>query len=419
MSERVVEVAASPLPVGMPAFALRFLRRRLQATLARIRWGCIELHEESSVTVLGAPSSAAREQHGPHVRVRVHDPAFWAYIGLGGSVGAGQSYTLGLWDASNLTDLVRIIVHARDVLEAMDAGFARLSEPFYRAFHRRRRNTRDGSRANIAAHYDLGDDFFALMLDPTMMYSSAVFADPHASLEAAQREKLDRICRKVALRADRSVIEIGTGWGGFAVHAAQHFGAAVTTTTISGNQLHFARARAQGLGLSERVRVLDHDYRDLAGQFDALVSIEMIEAIGHENFNSYFEKVAALLRPGGRALIQAITIEDTHFERYKTSVDFIKRCIFPGGCLPSVAVMRAAAERVGLHIADCESLRTDYVRTIECWRENCRTNSEGIRRLGYSDAFLRQWHFYLAYCEGGFERGAIDDVQLLLVKPDA
>jgi cyclopropane-fatty-acyl-phospholipid synthase len=412
MSESSLGTHVSRVPAGLPGWVLALLRRRLLSTLSRIGWGSIEVCEEDTATLLGH-----RRPGEPHVRVDILDRATWGYLGLGGSVGAGQSYALGLWQASDLTDLVRIVVHARDVLDAMDAGFARLSEPFYRAFHRRRPNTRDGSRANIAAHYDLGDDFFALMLDPTMMYSSAIFTEASPGLESAQIEKLDRICRKVGLAPGHHVMEIGTGWGGFAVHAAQHFGARVTTTTISRNQLAHAVARVERLGLGDRVRVLDRDYRDLAGEHDALVSIEMIEAIGHEQFDAYFAQVARLLAPGGLALVQAITIEDGRFERYKTSVDFIKRCIFPGGCLPSVAVMRAAAARAGLRVLDCESIREHYVRTLRCWRDNFRRNADAIRRIGHGEAFLRQWEFYLAYCEGGFERGLIDDVQLLLEKP--
>lgn len=389
------------------------IRRRLLAALANIGWGVIELIDPRGTRTLGA-----RDNPGPRVTVRVHDLDFYAYTGLGGSTGAGQSYFLGLWDASNLVDLVRILVRNRDTLDRMDGGLALIGQPLYAWFHRRRENSLAGSRANISAHYDLGNDFFEVMLDPTMMYSAAIYPDAGADLGTAQRHKLDVICTKLGLGPDVHLLEIGTGWGGLAVHAASRFGCRVTTTTISRAQYDYAQARVRAAGLDDRVTILFQDYRELTGRYDRLVSIEMIEAVGDRWFDRYFERVDELLADDGMALIQSITIEDQRYESYRRSVDFIKRFVFPGGCLPSVSVMLdAIRRRTSLRIRHLEDIGDHYARTLMDWQARVDARADALLAMGYDRVMQRLWRFYLAYSAGGFIERSIGDVQLLLEKP--
>ncbi|HSW51639.1 MAG TPA: cyclopropane-fatty-acyl-phospholipid synthase family protein, partial [Sulfuricaulis sp.] len=295
---------------------------------------------------------------------------------------------------------------------------ARLTAPARKLFHWMNRNSRTGSRRNIAAHYDLGNEFFRLMLDETLMYSSAVFERPDMTLAEAQRARLDRICRKLALGPRDHVLEIGTGWGGFALHAATHYGCRVTTTTISREQYALAQERIAQAGLSDRVTVLLEDYRDLRGEYDKLVSIEMIEAVGHEYYETFFARCSALLKPDGLMLLQAITIADQRYEAARKSVDFIQRYIFPGSCIPSVSVMaQAVARATDMKLLHLEDIGPHYATTLRHWRERLYANADAVRQLDLSEEFLRMWEFYLCYCEGGFAERALGDVQLLLAKP--
>jgi cyclopropane-fatty-acyl-phospholipid synthase len=299
----------------------------------------------------------------------------------------------------------------------MESGPARAAAPLRAAAHWLRRNTRAGSRRNIAAHYDLGNDFFALFLDASMMYSCALFEDPAATLAEAQRAKLDAVCRKLALGPGDHVLEIGTGWGGFALHAASRYGCRVTTTTISRNQHELARERVRAAGLEARVTLLLEDYRDLRGRYDKLVSIEMIEAIGHQYFGEFFRRCDALLAPGGRMLLQAITIADQRYEAARDEVDFIKRYIFPGCCIPSVtALARAMTASSTLRIEHLEDIGPHYATTLARWRDNLLGNAARVRALGLPESFLRMWVFYLCYCEAGFAERALGDVQAVLRK---
>jgi cyclopropane-fatty-acyl-phospholipid synthase len=389
------------------------VRNRLLDALRDLRWGSIELHDRLGITLLGD-----RANPGPAVVVQVHDLDFYAYAGLGGSVGAGQSYFLGLWDASDLVDLVRILVRNRDVLDRMESGLAVVSQPLYGWFHRRRENTLQRSRANIAAHYDLGNDFFGLMLDPSMMYSAAIYPTADATLEEAQQHKLEVLCRKLHLSPATHLLEIGTGWGGLAVHAARRYGCRVTTTTISPAQYQHARDRVQAAGLADRITVLSADYRELTGRYDRLVSVEMIEAVGARYFDRYFERIDELLTDDGLALIQAITIEDQRYEVYRRSVDFINRFVFPGGCLPSVSVMLdCVRRRTSLRVRHLEDIGDHYARTLMDWQSRMDARTDELLAMGHDRTFLRLWRFYLAYCAGGFIERSIGDVQLLLEKP--
>ncbi|HBO45638.1 MAG TPA: SAM-dependent methyltransferase, partial [Planctomycetaceae bacterium] len=296
---------------------------------------------------------------------------------------------------------------------------ARLSGLVAAIAHRLRRNTASGSRRNIAAHYDLGDEFFSLFLDETMAYSCAIFPRPDSTLREASVAKFDRICRKLRLMPADHLLEIGSGWGGFALHAAREYGCRITTTTISRKQYAYTRRLVEAAGLSNRVTVLDLDYRDVRGSFDKLVSIEMIEAVGHEYFDTFFRVCSERLTPNGMMLLQAIVIPDERFERYRRSVDFIQRYIFPGGCLPSLEAIRQSIRRAtDFELSHVEDITVHYADTLSFWRRQFQTNLAQVRALGFSDEFIRTWEFYFCYCEGGFRERAIRDVQILLSKPD-
>ncbi len=412
------EADIAPTPATRPGALDRVLRRRLIGMLAGLRECELCLDDAEGSLRLGTP--AADPAQTLRVHLRVHDAGFYRAAAAGGSVGAAEAYMDGLWSCDDLVALVRILVRNRDLLDRMETGTARLGGWLLRGLDALRRNTRSGSRRNIAAHYDLGNDLFALFLDPTLMYSSAIFADPGESLETASVRKLDRICRKLELRPDLHVVEIGTGWGGFALHAAGRFGCRVTTTTISREQHALASRRIQEAGLSERVTLRLDDYRDLTGSYDRLVSIEMIEAIGHQYLDTYFGKVGSLLKPDGMALIQAITIEDHRYQQALRSVDFIKRHIFPGSFIPSVsAMLGAVADSSDLRLIDLEDIGPSYALTLRHWRRRFLAQREKVAALGYPPRFQRMWEFYLAYCEGGFLERSIGDVQMLFARPRA
>jgi cyclopropane-fatty-acyl-phospholipid synthase len=288
-----------------------------------------------------------------------------------------------------------------------------------RGWHALRRNTRDGSRRNIAAHYDLGNDFFSLFLSPDLMYSSAIWTDPADTLEIASERKLERICRKLDLQPTDRVIEIGTGWGGFALYAAQHYGCHVTTTTISREQHALASERVAAAGMNAHVDLLLEDYRDLGGQYDKLVSIEMVEAIGAPYLDVYFGKLGSLLKPDGLALVQAITIEDHRYAQALKSVDFIKRHVFPGSFIPSINALLGAKTRASdLALTHLEDFGHSYALTLKAWRERFMTKLAKVRAQGFDERFIRLWEFYLAYCEGGFRERSIGVAHLLMAKPD-
>ncbi|TBR12303.1 MAG: class I SAM-dependent methyltransferase [Lysobacter sp.] len=397
-----------------PGALERLLRGRLVSQLGALRGGCILLEDAIGAERLGN----ATEPGACGVRLRVRDPAFYRAVAANGSVGAGESYMDGAWDCDDLVALVRLLARNRDLLDSMETGMARIGGAAMRMLHALRRNTRAGSRRNIAAHYDLGNDFFRLFLSADLMYSSALWAGPDDSLDAASTRKLDRICQRLDLRPGDSVVEIGTGWGGFAVHAATHYGCHVTTTTISREQHALASARVAEAGLQDRVTLLLDDYRDLRGEYDKLVSIEMVEAIGAPYLGTYFAQIGALLKPDGLALVQAITIEDHRYEQALRSVDFIKRRIFPGSFIPSIAAMLDAKSRTSdLALVRLDDFGLSYARTLEAWRHRFIAELGQVRALGYDERFIRMWEFYLAYCEGGFRERTIGVAHLLLARP--
>lgn len=356
----------------------------------------------------------------PVATIEVNDPSMYGDVAMRGSIGAGEAYMRGAWTSPDLTSVIRVFVANRALLTRMDSAFTRLAMPFWKVRHWLRRNNHGGSKQNILAHYDLGNEFFRLFLDETLMYSSAVFDRPGMTLADASRAKLDRICEKLQLKPSDHVIEIGTGWGGFAIHAASKYGCHVTTTTISEAQFALATKRVNEAGLQDRVRILKDDYRQLPrhGVFDKLVSIEMIEAVGARYLEQYIQVCSQLLKPDGAAVIQAITIADQEYERALKSVDFIQKHIFPGSFIPSVTAIVNAMTRVSdFRLAALDDITASYVETLRHWRSNLLANAAGVRKLGLPDSFLRMWEFYFCYCEGGFTERAIGDVQLLLKKP--
>jgi cyclopropane-fatty-acyl-phospholipid synthase len=351
--------------------------------------------------------------------LRIADPRFYADTAFGGSVGAGEAYIRGYWGCDDLTALMRIMVLNHSALSGLEGGLARLSRPIYKLFHHLHRNSKDGSARNIAAHYDLGNGLYRLMLDETMAYSCAIFENEQATLLQASRAKFDAACRKLALKPGEHLLEIGTGWGGLAIHAARHYGCRVTTTTISKAQHEFARERIAEAGLQDRVTLLLQDYRELKGRYDKLISIEMIEAVGANYLDCYFGRCSALLESDGAMLLQAITIQDQLYAQALRSVDYIQRFIFPGSFIPSItALSNAIAGASDLKIFHLEDIGPHYARTLAEWRRNFFAHLPEVRRLGYSDSFVRLWEFYLCYCEGGFAERQLGDVQMLLTKPD-
>ncbi|GAB2512202.1 class I SAM-dependent methyltransferase [Lysobacter humi (ex Lee et al. 2017)] len=406
------EIVRTATPAA-PGALDRFLRARLVERLGALRHGLLVLEDADGTLHLGDAHAG-----GPLVRLRVHDGRFYRAVAANGSVGAGEAYMDGVWSCDDLVGVVRLLARNRDLLDGMESGTARLGGWAMKALHAVRRNTRAGSRRNIAAHYDLGNAFFRLFLSDDLMYSSAMWAGEDDTLEAASRRKLDAICRKLDLRPGDRVVEIGTGWGGFAVHAARHYGCHVTTTTISREQHALAAQRVAEAGLGDRVTLLLQDYRDLEGQYDKLVSIEMIEAIGAQYLETYFAKLGSLLAPDGIGLVQAITIEDHRYAQALRSVDFIKRHVFPGSFIPSVSAMLAAKSRAtDLALVDLEDFGLSYARTLEAWRQRYMAALPQVRAQGFDERFIRMWEFYLAYCEGGFRERTIGVAHLLLARP--
>ena len=393
----------------------RLAKRIFISKLSEISEGRLTVHDGKEEYVFGSHSS----ETDLCVNLHVHEMEFYSDVIFGGTVGAGEAYMAGSWQCDDLSALVRLLVRNMAVIDSLDSGYGRLMAPLHKLFHFLHRNSLSGSRRNIEAHYDLGNDMFELFLDPTMTYSSGIFENPQSSMLQASEAKLKRICCKLQLTADDHVLEIGAGWGGFAIYAASHYGCRVTTTTISQQQYDYARKRIEQADLNDRITLLREDYRSLSGQYDKLVSIEMVEAVGYAYYKTYFRHCSSLLKPAGMMLLQSITIADQRYEKAKREVDFIQRYIFPGGCLPSVNVIaKTVAEVTDMRFYHLEDIGPHYARTVKKWREQFFNNLEQVRQLGYSESFIRMWEFYLCYCEGGFREHAIGTVQLLLIKPE-
>ena len=392
----------------------RIARALLLSQLKKLRHGRLHLIDRDREETFGALTEL-----GPFdVTIRVRDARFYSDAVFAGTTGAGEAYMQGYWDCDNLTALVRLMVVNRDLMNDVDTGWSRASAPLFKLAHFLNRNTSQGSRRNIAHHYDLGNRFFELFLDETMAYSCGIFPGADATLHAASLTKFDAVCSKLALRPGQHVLEIGTGWGGLAIHAARNYGCHVTTTTISHEQYQLARENVARAGLDDCITVLLEDYRNLNGQFDALMSIEMVEAVGHQYIDTYFRQCGRLLHSHGAMLLQAITIRDQFYASARKSVDFIKRFIFPGSFIPSVqALVDSMARSSDLKLFHLEDIGPHYARTLQMWRERLMANQAQVRAQGFPDSFLRMWEYYLSYCEGGFEERQLGDVQMLLTKP--
>lgn len=404
-----------PSPGVRSRWSDRQARRLVLSQMAALQGGRILLHEPGGTQMLGQPGDSA---HDPiECEVTIKNPRVYGRMLWGGSLGAGEGYIDGEWEVDDLTNLIRLFVRNESLLMSMDTGLARVANWGAQAWHWLRKNTPGGSRRNIAAHYDLGNDFFRLFLDETMMYSSGIFPHAEASLHEASVEKIDRVCRKLRLSPRDHLLEIGTGWGGFALHAAETYGCRITTTTISEEQHAFATRRIADAGLSDRVRVLKCDYRHLEGQYDKIASIEMIEAVGHEFFDTFFRKCGQLLKPDGLMLLQGIVMFEQRYQAYLKATDFIQRYVFPGGCLPTVSALTGAAARTSdLYPLHLEDFAEHYARTLRCWRERFETRLEEVRQLGFDERFVRIWTYYFCYCEAAFQERYIGLSQLMLAK---
>ncbi len=401
------------LPIG-------WLGQRGGTALATAFLRFMASHLRSGTLVVVDPDGTHRFGSGaPEVTMVIHDPSVYVSTLQQGSVGLGRDYADGLWDCDDLTTLTRVLNRGlRPVTNVQDrvGQVVGASTDWFRRF---RPPTRHVDRHNIRSHYDVSNEFFALMLDETMMYSSAMFADPGMSLADAQRSKLDRLCTKLDLGPDDHVVEIGTGWGGFACHAAANYGCRVTTTTISDAQFEYASKRVVDDGLADRVTVLNSDYRDLTGTFDRLVSIEMIEAVDWRQHDTFFRTCAGLLHDRGLMALQAITMDDRSFERAKNGTDFVREYIFPGGCIPSIeAITRSVRRATPLTLVDVEDIGRHYAETLRRWHVNLLGRTEEVAALGLDSRFQRLWAFYLCYCEGAFLERHISDVQMVLAMPD-
>lgn len=399
---------------GLPAC---IWRRPVQKRLAGLKNGRLEVLEAGQRRVLGGQGSADELRLET---IEVLDARCWQAIALGGALGAAEAFIEGQWRSPDLAGLLRLMLRDQAVLQGLEGPFSFLGAVPRWIGHALRRNTRSGSRRNIAAHYDVGNDFFELFLDPTMLYSCAYFPSSDASLEEASVAKLDRLCEMLQLKPGLRVLEIGSGWGACAIHMARQYGCKVVSVTISKRQHAEATRRVRAAGLEDRVEIRMQDYRDISGQFDRLISIEMIEAVGAQYLGLFLNRCSELLKPHGLMALQAITITDQAYRAAVKRVDFIKRYIFPGGFLPSVeAIMGAMRQRTDFRLVRMDDIGSHYVRTLRLWAEALRQQWQAARELGYSEEFLRMYEFYFRYCEAGFAERTIGDAQMLFAKPDA
>tara|TARA_B110000967_G_C18807773_1_gene521952 strand:- start:89 stop:1279 length:1191 start_codon:yes stop_codon:yes gene_type:complete len=388
-----------------------FSKKVVFSLLKKLTDGHIRLIENGTEEFFG-PSEADIK-----ATITIHDPKAYSRILWGGSIGAGEAYVEGLWSSENLVDVIRLFSRNLAALEKHEQRFGFLLNIINMVKHRLNRNSKEGSRTNIAAHYDLSNEMYRFFLDDAMQYSSGIFPHETTTLAEAQQHKLKTICEALNLTEDDQLLEIGTGWGGLACYAAKNYGCHVTTTTISDAQFDLAQERINDEGLSHKITLLKKDYRDLTGQYSKIVSIEMIEAVGHKFMPTYFEMLDKLLKPGGKSFIQAITMNDQRYDSYVKNVDFIQRNIFPGGHLPSVSVIcDLVKNNTNMYMKQLSDYRIDYAKTLSVWRTSFLDNREAIKSLGFSDDFIRLWEYYFCYCEGGFRESAIGLAHIELIK---
>ena len=408
-----LEKAASETAIKTkPGILVRVFKKILHAQFSKINHGCIILNEDGSRIIFGDETDSLK------TKVTIFSSEFYVLAGSGGVVGVAEAYAAGYWDADDIVRLIQIVIKNRDLQKSLDGGIAKLLSPVNRLIHRSRKNTVSGSKDNIVAHYDLSNEFFQKWLDKSMTYSCAVFEPKDLSLYDASIEKLDRICRKLDLKASDHVIEIGTGWGSFAVHAVKNYGCTITTTTISEEQFDYVTKLIEKENLQDKITLLKKDYRELMGQFDKLVSIEMIEAVGYNYIQKFFKICSGLLKPDGLMAFQGITYHERGFNNHLNTVDFIKKYIFPGSNLISVNhVLSTVKEFTDLSMVHFEDITKHYAETLRLWRENYISVLPSIKDMGFSDEFLRIWEYYFIYCEAGFRERFIGDVQIVMAKP--
>ncbi|MFT7052622.1 MAG: cyclopropane-fatty-acyl-phospholipid synthase [Psychromonas sp.] len=394
------------------AYIDQFSKKILVSILGKMQQACLLLVDQQQEIILGDPKANLKG------KIVIKNSKTYRKILFGGSVAAGESYIQGWWSSPDLTKVIQVLGREQGVQDEIEKRVAKVMAVPRWIYHRARKNTRSGSKKNILAHYDIGNDLYQQFLDKEMLYSSAIYPRTDASLEEAQLHKLKTICERLELKKGETLLEIGTGWGALAIYAAQHYGVKVTTTTISEEQFLYTQARINSLGLEGQIFLLKSDYRDLTGQYDKLVSIEMIEAVGHEYLASFFSTCNKHLKPHGKMLIQAITIADQRYDQYRSSVDFIQRYIFPGGCLPSISVMaNNINNKTDMVITSLHDMGMDYAQTLNHWREQFESSLLDIKKLGYNDDFIRLWRFYFCYCEGAFLERNISAVHLIAAKP--
>lgn len=393
-------------------------RAAVFALLGRVTGGEVTVVEAGEQHRFGKPAPDAFGRDPLAATIHVHDPGVYRAVLASGSVGLGESYADGWWDSDDVPSVLRVLERNVRRADAARRATRRLTAPVTDPVRRLRRQDRRRDKDDIRAHYDVGNDFFERLLDESMMYSSAIFPSVGSTLLEGSTHKLDRLCERIGLGPDDHVLEIGTGWGGFAVHAAQRYGCRVTTTTISDRQLEYACHRVRAAGLDDRITILDRDYRDLEGTFDAIVSIEMIEAVDWREYDTFFRSCRARLAPHGRMAMQAITIPGQRFDQAKGRKDFIRQVIFPGGCLPSVEALLASSTKVSdLALVELEDFGLHYGETVRRWRDNLQGCRGDFTSFGLDDRFGRLWDFYLSYCEAGFDERDISVVQLVLAGP--
>jgi cyclopropane-fatty-acyl-phospholipid synthase len=389
----------------------KLTRKMFLKFLQKIKHGQLTVHDSQGSSTYGEPNTDL------NVTLEIKNESSYADFLLGGSLGAGESYIRGEWECSNLTDLIRIFARNMDLVESMDSGLAKLGAPIFKSLHWMNRNTRKGSRNNIEAHYDLGNDFFKLFLDESMMYSAAIFKSDNSSLYEAQQHKLKTICEKLELNSKDHLLEIGSGWGAMAIYAAENYGCRVTTTTISKEQFLLTQDRVREKGLLDKITILLKDYRDLKGEYSKVVSIEMVEAVGHQYLEEYFQTCSKLTSKDGLFLMQVITIPDQRYDSARKEIDFIKRYIFPGSCIPSIEkITKCIRRKTDYRLVDVDEYAAHYSTTLNKWHENLMAHKEEIEKQ-FSPEFMKMWKFYFSYCEGAFAERAIGSSQMLFAKP--
>jgi len=391
----------------------RMMKNALFARLQQLKQGRLIVNVQGESLVFGQ----AKEDALLTARIDILDEALYGLIAEKGMVGCAEAYIHGMWKSNDLLNVIRLLAMNMDMAKQLDKK-SLITKLMLHIYARVNANNIDGSKRNISAHYDLGNDFFELFLDRSMMYSSAIFKDQSMSLDDAAEYKLKMVCERLQLSSEDNVLEIGTGWGGLACYAAKNYGCKVVTTTISQEQYKKAQERVMLEGLQDKVTVLLQDYRLLDGKFDKLVSIEMIEAVGHEFYEAYFHQCSQLLKPNGLMLIQSILVSDQRYDFARKNVDFIKRYIFPGGNLPSYEVIsRHVAQATDMNIFSVHDMTYDYAKTLACWRDRFFDRIEAVRRLGFTEEFIRLWEFYLCYCQAGFMERTIHTAQIVFAKP--